>query len=114
MKTGLMDYDNLDDMLIFKHMQLMILYRNQTKFGIRKRINKSCLLHFTKMAERYDWFSQCQSYTYMHMFVYIPLQVAPSSSNTKPLLHPQVKLPLVFVHIWEQPPFSSLHSSISG
>ena len=45
---------------------------------------------------------------------YSPLQVAPSSSNTKPLLHPQWKLPTVFVHVCEQPPLSSLHSLISG
>ena len=42
-----------------------------------------------------------------------PLQVAPSTSSRKPLLHPQMKLPLVFVHIWEQLCVPLLHSSIS-
>ena len=96
-KTGPMDYDDFDEMLTFEHMLLMILYRNQTKFGIRKRITKSSLLLFKDMAKRNDWFSQCQSY--MHMFVYIPIQVVPSSSNTKPLLHSQLKPPTVFIHI---------------
>ena len=42
-----------------------------------------------------------------------PLQVAPSISSRNPLLHPQVKPPLAFVDIWEQPSVSLLHSSIS-
>ena len=41
--TGLMDYDNIDETLTFEHLLLMILYRNQTKFGIRKSNTKSSL-----------------------------------------------------------------------
>ena len=29
-------YDNFDETFIFEHLLLMILYRQQTKFGIRK------------------------------------------------------------------------------
>ena len=70
------------------------------------------------MAEMNDKFTQSQSYMhmymYMHMFVYIPLQFNPSSSNTKPLLHPQLKSPTAFIHTWEQLSVSRVHSSISG
>ena len=50
-KTGLMDYDNFDETLTFEHLLLMILYRNQTKCGIRKTNTKSSLL-LVKMVER--------------------------------------------------------------
>ena len=43
--------------------------------------------------------------------VHIPLHVIPSVSSRYPVLHPQVKLPIVFVHVWVQTPSS--HSSIS-
>ena len=47
-------------------------------------------------------------------YIYIPLQVDPSISSRKPILHSQMKLPLVFVHIWEQLCVKLLHSSISS
>ena len=39
-----MDYDNFDETSTFEHLLLMILYRNQTKSGIRKSNTQSSLL----------------------------------------------------------------------
>ena len=44
---------------------------------------------------------------------YIPVQVFMSDCNTYPSLHLHSWEPILFKHLWLQPPFSTLHSSTS-